>query len=115
MPLVPPVSEAVAEVGVVAVIAMSMSNDMMQPDAAGHLIIVSAVMALPATLSHIRSLFVFGLLNSVIGEQPPLAVVSAGPGVGTLMTPAVIEIPQIALTVPLVLHTYRSPEAIDEL
>jgi hypothetical protein len=115
IPLVPPVSVAVAEVGDDDNISLSMSKDMMQPDAAGHLICASPVIALPATLKNIRSLFVLVLLNSVIGEQATLAVVSVGPKLGALITPAVIDISYIAFTDPLVPHTYKSPVALLEL
>ena len=114
-PLVPPVTEAVAEVGVAAERMLSMSKDMRQPVAAGHRICASPVMALPATLKKIRSLLVPVLLNSVSGEQAALAVVSVGPTVGGDITLFVIEIPHNAVTVPLVLHTYKSPEPVDEV
>src|ERR1700756_4343403 len=102
MPLVPPATDAVATVADVPFKMLSTSNDMIQPVAAGHLICMSPVMALPATLKKIRS--VFTLLNSVIGEQPTLAVVSVGPTFGVPMTLAAIPITHSALTVPLVLH-----------
>jgi hypothetical protein len=114
IPLVPPVAEAVAEVGVDADRGLSTSNDMMQPAAAGQLM-VPPVMALPATLKKIRSLFVLVLLNSVIGEQPTLEVVSVGPTLGVPITLPVIGIPHNALTEPLVLHTYKFPEVPDVL
>ena len=114
IPLLPLVTEAVAEVGVVANNALLTGNDIMQPEANGQLM-VPAVMALPATLKNIRSLLVPVLLNSVTGEQPTLAVVSAGPRNGVPITLLVIGIPHSALTVPLVLHTYKFPEAPEEL
>ena len=114
IPLVPPLTEAVAEVGVDAVCGLPVSNDMMQPVAAGQLI-VPPVMALPATLKKMRSLLVLVLLNSVIGEQPTLEVVSVGPTVGVPMTLPAIGIPHNALTDPLVLHAYKFPEAPEVL
>src|SRR4029077_15288533 len=105
-------ADAVAAVADVEFKILSTPNDMMQPEANGQLM-VPPVMALPATLRKMRSVFV--LLNSVIGEQPTLAVVSVGPTFGVLMTLAVIPITHNALTVPLVLHTYKSPVPFTEL
>ena len=72
-------------------------------------------MALPATLKNIWSLPVVVFLNSVIGEQPALAVVSVGPRVGGLMTLLEMGMTQSALTDPSVLQTYKSPVPFVEL
>jgi len=106
MPLVPPASVATPEVAVVVDKGVSTAKDIMQPDAAGHLICRSPVIALFVTLKNIWSMFVLVLAYSVTGEQPTLAVVIVGPRNGVPMTPVVNGIPQIALTVPLVLQTY---------
>lgn len=109
MPLVPPVTGAVAAVGVAADKGLSMRKDIMHPVALDGQFMVPVVTGLPATLRNIRSVFVFSLLNSVIGEQATLAVVSVGPRTGVPMTLLVIGIPHIALTEPWVLHTYKFP------
>jgi hypothetical protein len=117
MPLVPPASVAVADVvDDVLFKILSTSKDMTQPDAAGHLINASPVMALPVTLKNILSKFPpFVLLNSVIGEQPPFAVVSVGPGFVSVTALAVSVITHNELTVPAVPHAYNSPVPSDEL
>ena len=79
MPLVPPATEVLAEVAVVVDKGLSIRKDMMQPVVFDGQFIVPPVTALPATLKNNRSILVFVLLNSVIGEQPTLAVVSVGP------------------------------------
>ena len=95
---------------------LSTSKDMIQPDAAGHLISASPVMALPVTLKNILSKFPpFELLNSVIGEQPPFAVVSTGPGFVSVMALAVSVITHKEFTVPVVPHAYNSPVPFGEL
>ena len=101
MPLVPPVADAVAEVFDVVVKKLSVSKAMIQPDAAGHLICASPVMALAGTLRKILSLFVPVLLNSVIGEQATFAVVSEGPRAGEVgsITPLLIAMTHSAVTV----------------
>ena len=115
MPLVPPVSEATAEVPEPDVKTLFTSKDMMQPEPPPGQFMGEAVTGLPATLKKIRSLLVVVLLNSVIGEQPATAVVSVGPKVGVPMTPALIGIPHNALVAPFVLHAYNSPVPFAEL
>jgi hypothetical protein len=116
MPLVPPVSVAVADVvELVSFKMLSTSKDMTQPDAAGHLIKASPVMALPVTLKNILSAVGFVLLNSVIGEHPPFTVVSLGPGFVSVTALAVSVITHNELTVPVVPHAYNSPVPSDEV
>ena len=113
MPLVPPVTVAVAAVlvDVLHVEVLVMSNDMIQPDAARQLMGPTAT-ALSATLRNIRSVVPFK--NSVIGEQATLAVVNKGPTTGVPMTPPAIGIFHSALTVPLVPQAYRFPVPPEE-
>jgi hypothetical protein len=79
IPLAPPVTAVVAEVAVDVDKGLSIRKDMTQPLLLDGQFIVPFVTGLPATLKNIRSVFVLVLLNSVIGEQPTLAVVIAGP------------------------------------
>jgi hypothetical protein len=81
---------------------------MMHPEADGQLT-GAAVTALPATLKNIVSV-IPSAENSVIGEQPTLAVVSAGPATaGGLTAPPLIVISHTALSPPLVPQTNKSP------
>src|SRR5580700_2423452 len=113
MALVPSVTSAVAAVLFVVphVAGLVMSNDMMQPATNGQPM-GTPVTAFPVTLRNIRSVVPFR--NSVIGEQVPSAVVSAGPRTGVPITPAVIGICHSALTKPLVPHAYKFPVPPEE-
>ena len=113
MPLVPPVTVAVAAVLVERphVKGLVMSNDMIQPDPATQLMGAPAT-ALPGTLRNIRSVVPFR--NSVIGEQATSTVVSVGPRIGVPMTPLVIGICHNALNAPLVPQTYKFPVPPEE-
>ena len=115
MPLVPPVTDALAEVAVAGDTGLSTRKAMMHPVALEGQLMFPPVTGLPVTLTNIRSILVFVLLNSVIDEQPTLAVVSVGPRKGVPVTLLVMGIPQSALTVPLVLQTYKLPEAPEVL
>jgi hypothetical protein len=94
---------------------LSTTKDMTQPAPAGQLI-GAAVTGLPETLKKILSTFVPEvLLNSVIGEQVAMAVVSEGPRcVAVSITPESIAVYQSAFTVtpPVVWvpHAYINPE-----
>ena len=86
---------------------------MMQPVPAVQFI-GGAVTGLPVTLKKILSVFVFPLLNSVIGEQEAMAVVMVGPrNVAVSMTPVSTAVYQIALNVLVptvwVPHAYKKP------
>ena len=116
MPLVPPVSDALAEVPDAPVNKLSTRKDMTQPEPAGQLI-GAAVTGLPVTLTKILSLL--PLLNSVIGEQEDRAVVIVGPRtVAVSMTPVSIAVYHIALNVlpatVWVPHAYKNPLPFDE-
>jgi hypothetical protein len=89
---------------------------MMQPVVFdGQLMVATVVTALFVTLKNMWS--VLPLLNSVIGEQPTLAVVSVGPTVGVVLTNELplIGIGHNALTPLLVLHAYKFPVSVPEL
>ena|ERR1035437_1380367 len=113
IPLVPPVTDAVAPVGVdeLHVAGLVMLKDMMQPVVFDGQFTVPPVTAPPATLKNIRSVTPFS--NSVIGEQATLEVVSVGPKTGVPMTVLPIGICHSALTVPLVLQTYKFPVPLE--
>jgi len=112
MPLVPPVSDAVADVSDDPVKALLMLKDMMQPEPLDGQLMGEAVTGLAVTLKKILS--VLPLLNSVIGEQLARLVVRVGPSTGVPIVPALIGITQIAFTVPVVPHAYKFPVPLAE-
>src|ERR1700740_2283576 len=104
MALVPPATDADAEVGVLPLTGwvasmLVMSKDMTQPVVFDGQNMVSFVCALSATVKKIKSVPfkscplvtpILGLKNSVTGEQATLTVVSVGPGTGVPITPEAI-------------------------
>ena len=106
MPLVPPATDADAEVGVLpftglVALMLVMSKDITHPVVFDWQNMVSFVCPLSATLKKIKSvpfkscplvISILGLKNSVTGEQGTLAVVSVGPGAGVPITPEAIGI-----------------------
>ena len=116
-PLVPPVTFVAPTVCVG--LGVVTSKDIMHPNP-GKLngqFMAGVTCALPVTLKKIKSvpfgcaprLVLLELKNSVTGEQGTLAVVSVGPAVAAVGTPAVMVICHSAVIPALVLQTYMFP------
>lgn len=124
IPLVPPATDAVAVVARPAPHdeELVMSNAITQPVALEGQLMAALVSARPATLRKIESvplgldaLVMFGLKNSVTGEQAVSAVVIVGPGTGVPMAPETIGICHSAVSPPFVPQTYKLPVLLAEL